>query len=382
MRKFALLVAMALGWCRSNPLPVLARAGGRGFVLFVLMANHGAATEMPVDLDAYCTKTYGAGAVAGFDRRDNSPLCSERTNQGLGLLHHKVDPSAVCRTQQKTARYRKEGRQIFCLANDESPHFDRKVDLAEYCESNYGPSAIVSRRPTDNQPLCTVKGDGGLSQTHYAIDLGELCGRPVPSAAVEGDILDCSAASRQAGRDRGDPDGGPQAGAAPRPSNGRPPNVPRDAPSDVPILSLADIADLDLSDCGFRDVEHAEKSPDGRGGFGWKYGGIDTPCSELGTGLKVDLDAYCRRLHPPDGMRWRDGGRPVCYEDPGGLAFFDLLFACMDAFPGGYKALYASATGGLIRAIVKFSNGSLECFYVDVAGGRPSEPDELVEAET
>jgi hypothetical protein len=77
-------------------------------------------------------------------------------------------------------------------------------------------------------------------------------------------------------------------------------------------------------------------------------------------------------------FHWVDGGRPVCYDD-GELAYYDLEYACIDAYPGGFEAFYAS---GLMGPIVKFSGRSLECFYVDIHGGPPSEPDELVEAET
>ena len=39
----------------------------------------------------------------------------------------------------------------------------------------------------------------------------------------------------------------------------------------------------------------AFRNPDGRGGFGWMFGGVDTKCSALGHGLVVDLDEFCRR---------------------------------------------------------------------------------------
>lgn len=364
-----------------------------------------AAAESPADLAAYCAATFGAGTEGGIDRRDNGPLCTERTNGGLGLLHHKVDPAEICAAQHRTSRYRKEGRGLVCLTGDAPPRGSKSVNLAEYCRRSHGETAIVSRRPADNRPMCTVKGAGGLSQVHHLIDTGELCGGGSGAGSVRGDVLDCGG-TRSAGRpgkDGADGGGAPSpAGEATAPPGGPGPNGSggrTGGPGDVRVYSRAELAGLDLSDCGYAPLStdmqvniansrKAMQDETGRGGFGWSLGGIDTPCTALGPGLAVDLDEFCRWSHStyeqPRSLGFTSSGRPICLgpEDNRDEAWWSgtglqLWSACIRAYPGGEEPFRT----GELSHIVKYSGGALECFYYRQ---RPDEdaPEVFTEVET
>ena len=245
-----------------------------------------------------------------------APFARNGLTAALACCHHKIDPAAVCSSQHQTGNYRKEGGGLMCLTDDGSQSESKTVDLADYCRRNHGEAAIVSRRLADNRPLCTVKGDGGLSQTHHAIDTAALCGGG--GGSVDGDTLDCNAAPGAGQKAASDADNQP---GKPEKQANQPGGEPRNGSDggsagtagDVRIYSRSELAEMDLSDCGFiqasEDMQQnminarkAAKDENGRGGFGWEYGGVDTPCTALGTGLVSDLDAFClyskSRLRP------------------------------------------------------------------------------------
>ena len=397
----------------TDPLAISKQPRGqmlRVFIVFAvitslaMMARPAKAQEATADVEAYCKKTYGAATLGTFDRRDNGPMCSERTNQGPGLLHHKINPADICQSQHQTSRFRKEGRQIFCMTGSGSPDQNRKVDLADYCRKNYGQSAIVSKRLTDNASLCTVKGDGGLSQTHYAIDLAELCGKGgiVSPGAIDGDVLDCGKAGAMAdanGRSKsaeGPGRGKPQSGER-RPSGPKRPG--RRARAEAPDSAFIKASDNpDLSGCGnIQDKQSFStlfRNTEGRGGWGWLFGGVDTPCLGLGKGLAVDLDEFCRQTQEGDfyghyKFALLDSRRPMCipplFDPPYLEASFsgsglDLNWACRHVYPGELKELRTHSDTGTMISIIKFAGGKLECFYLDVTA--PAEPEVFVEVET
>ena len=340
-----------------------------GAVCLLLSAHSTESAEVPADLDAYCETVYGPGTEGGIDRRDNNPLCTEHTNGGLGLLHHRVDPADVCSTQHHTSRFRREGGQLVCLADSggDAAGGSDKIDLTEYCQRNDGPSAFVSRRLTDDHALCTVKGDGGLSQVHHEIDIGELCGNGGGKVSPD-DTLDCGGEDGAAGGNGGGDAGGGGTGNA----------TGGGSTADIPILTKADLAELDLSDCGYPRGDEASmriafRNPEGKGGWGWRFGGVDTACKALGQGVSVDLGEFCRRTqnsyYGDMTVRFTDSGRPLCVDPTTELPPYkeadfsgtglQLIWACSDAYPGGMEPFQTGELG----TIVKYVEGHLECFY-------------------
>ena len=395
-------------------------------ILFVGIAAHPAAAQSAAaNVEAYCTQKYGAGTLATFDRRDNGAMCSEKTSQGLGLLHHKIDPADICTAQQKTSQFRLEGRQILCLTGNETIAPDRKVDLADFCRRNYGQSAIVSKRLTDNQPLCTVKGAGGLSQTHYAIDLAQLCGvgGKISSAAVEADTLDCAkrgveASAGSAGK-AGSSNG---AGKGKPPSSEQAPSGPKQAGAGirVPDTAIIPASDKpDLTGCGIPpspellalgwgkeyasflspsfNVEtdlapgskrRQELAMEFANASMWMSGGDLTPCASLSGGLIVEVADICR-LNPVNPMLgWvgsspestaRHYPRPVCHapdaEPNPTYIGTPLVDGCSAFYPdqdtlrrAGKDQSGNDIIEGWLYPIMKWTGtGQIECFYLDVS---------------
>lgn len=347
--------------------------------------------EKPADLGAYCIAEFGAAARPGYDIRTNDPLCSEVTDQGYGLLHHRIDPLDMCRKQQGVDSARKEGRRIFCSAGDSAPDGDRKADLAKFCRDNYGSTAIVSRRLTDNQPLCTVRGNGGLSQTHYAIDLAELCrngGTPGPDA-ITGDVLDCS---KVAGSDKRRADQAPAERPGSKDIAPVEPMPPWETDSGsvrvVPATAIIPITDEpDLTGCGFYRGLDLEKLvagvPDPPAN--WETGAGQTPCPKLSDGLRLDLDKVCRNQQQQMVATVLPDGRPICH--PSGFRpsaelakgyWMLVATACSRMYPGrnelrrGKVEQDGTVTAeGRLVPVVKYTGGTLECFYIDVLPGEP-----------
>jgi hypothetical protein len=272
-------------------------------------------------------------------------LCSERTSQGLGLLHHKVAPSAVCRALHGSVRYRKEGQQIFCLGDDEKPAADRKIDLADYCRTNYGQSAIVSRRLTDDAPLCTVKGNGGLSQVHHLIDVAELCGSGSGSVN-EKDELDCTrrgasgngrVTNRKAAPER---DGQPaEKDPEPRRQGAKGDTDRQDARAsgNDPAAAAMRTVDGDLSGCWhyYSDEHRGKLDAEGEDPI---WGGVSFPCPGLPEGgwTTTPLE-YCHALSggwPRGDIQVRYAGtKPYCWiPSLAERTPFNLQGACMSKF--------------------------------------------------
>jgi len=355
-------------------------------------------------VEAYCIQQYGAGTQGTVDRRDNGPMCTEKTSQGLVLLHHKIDPADICRTLHRTDRYRQEGPQVLCITGDETPAQSRNVDLADYCRKNYGQSAIVSRRLTDNSPLCTVKGDGGLSQTHHLIDLAELCGigGRVSPAAVDGNTLDCAKSGATADVGTGSGDEGPGKG---KPATGEP-TSPKSAGSGteetgtgtgtgVPQSAIVPIsANPDLTGCGIHPAVAAVELlafPDLRyvppTDQDWQIGALDTPCPALENGFAPDLDDYCKQTGYGPKAYILPGGKPTCLfpdEIPPPshriLPSINVSDICNELYPGGPEVFFRSDTGAQLIPVTKYRDGQLECFYIDVRT-RPKYEIEYVAAE-
>lgn len=132
--------------------------------------------EKVVDLATYCRRRYGPDTMLTRRRADDRPMCSVRTDRGLGLRHHLIDPRAVCNGQ----RYRMGRSRVRCaVAERRAPKRRPKVttiDLRNFCRRAFGQSAVVTRRRTDGRPMCTVRTDRGLGLRHHVIDPGRACG--------------------------------------------------------------------------------------------------------------------------------------------------------------------------------------------------------------
>lgn len=62
----------------------------------VLLPASTDARDVTANIDSFCMERYGAETVSGVDRRDNNPLYTQKTDQGLGMLHHRVDAAEIC----------------------------------------------------------------------------------------------------------------------------------------------------------------------------------------------------------------------------------------------------------------------------------------------
>ncbi len=343
-----------------------------------------AAAEIAADLSAYCAATFGANTETGTDRRDNGLLCIERTNGGLGLRYHRIEPASVCRVQHQTDRYRREAGSLVCLSDDGGASGQRSHDLAEYCRRNYGTGAIVSRRLTDGQPLCTVRDDSGRSQAHHLIDTRELCGGTAGS--VSGDTLDCA----PAGTASDTPAGGAaeaKTGDAGGNSAERPdaPGGDAEPGGGVPETAIVHHSDEpDLRNCGLAQglelVELGYSFPLAEGN--WENGTAPTPCTGLSGGFKPDLDAYCRDHFGGTTPGILPDGRPICHPPgffptgPEADGYWMILASvCSTMYPqpadlrrGSVDAAGNIMIDGSLYPVVKYQNGSLECFYLDVTG--------------
>lgn len=406
-----------------NSLPCKTRAKSWHFALglIVLAWCSQASADAPADMDTYCTGKFGSRTLSGIDRRNNSPLCSERTSNGLGLLHHRVDPAAVCNAQHQTSRYRKEGPKVICLTGADQPTGKQKIDLADYCRNTYGQSAILSQRLTDNKPLCTVKGDGGLSQVHHVVDVGELCGG-TSGLVDDQNVLNCgpgTSGSAGGANPGGKPGSGHDAAGNGRAGGGEPASNSPNRNNVVPetaALSASD--DPDLEGCGIPvspelsalgwgkdyasllspsfkaetdlapgskrrldlEIEFSKASM-------WMSGGELTPCPSLSGGMVVDIADICRLNPINPSLGWvgsspestaRHYPRPVCHapdtEPNPTFIGTPLIDGCYEMYPdqaslrrAGKDESGNDIIEGRLYPIMKWTGASqIECFYLEM----------------
>ena len=296
--------------------------------------------------------------------------------------------SASHNTEQ--AGFRREGPKIICLTGDTQVSSNEKIDLKKYCTDNYGPSAIVSRRLTDNRPLCTVKGDGGLSQTHHIIDVGQLCGpgSDPGGGSIENDLLDCAAAKASTAKSRAEGAEGPGRG---KPGAGDEEPVKNadqeakdtaDEPGNEPELpdgAVVAISDNpDLAGCGidpgiaavdlldFPDLQYPEPANQA-----WLTGEQEMPCPALENGFVPEMDTYCKQTgYGPKAYVLPDG-RPTCLfpdEIPPPahrtLPRINVSYICSDLYPGGPDKLRRSGARTPLIPVTKYQGGKIECFYL------------------
>ena len=365
-------------------------------VLLILLATVGsstyaAAAEKTADLGKYCRKVHGRDAFANIDRRDDGLMCTRRTDGGLGLLHRKIKAADVCAAQYRTQRFRRQGKGLICITGSGGPTQAAKtVDLAKHCRAKYGPKAFVTRRRTDDRPMCTIRTDRGLGLRHHLIDLAGLCGGGAPRAV--GNKLKCSQSS--AGTTTGGggpgttPGGGTGTGTKPpggalETSLGKPGPLPRPGRVGGGALTWAD-----MRGCGGfgptakrLTAQFAKWNPPR--GKGWNRGGTQLPCSRLAGGRVVDLAKYCRVRRrwavgksfvpspPPYDtiLHWADGKWPVCvkrlyaadpkqYWRPLRSGYMDLSEACTWGSGRTYKS-----SKPRFQVAFRYTNRRLECFY-------------------
>ncbi|GBE42946.1 hypothetical protein BMS3Bbin10_01017 [bacterium BMS3Bbin10] len=106
-----------------------------------------------IDLEKYCRKAYGANAFPTVRRTDNAPMCSVRTDGGLGLRHYVIDTAGLCGYRPS----RNDAKTLYC-----------------------GGGEAGAGRPPSGEPL-DAGGDGML--TGKAVTLADLegCGGNVAS---------------------------------------------------------------------------------------------------------------------------------------------------------------------------------------------------------
>jgi hypothetical protein len=367
------------------------RAGAMIVVSLAALTVPAAAAEKSADIAAYCRKNHGPTAFPNIDRRDDGLMCTIRTSGGLAQLHRKINAADVCATQHNTRRFRRDGTAVICLTGSGgNARPARTVDLAKYCRDRYGITAIVSRRLTDNKPLCTVKTDGGLAQRHHVIDLTAACGGTI--GTMDGDMLKCGGTPR-ADTPKGISRPGPA--AKPRPGEIKvagppPPGGAIDAAGSGRLTGTG-ITTAHLAGCGswLRRRKPGEKdfsirNPKGRGTRGWQWLGVATPCPWLKNGLVLELQKVCR-AHNKRMLVWHPDGIPVCVNDAraidhrltaamaGLLGTMPMTYLCRTAYYNEIgTATPTSRTNtnpDKIVSIVKYIPGRsrLECFFVKYA---------------
>ena len=168
----------------ATPSRSLSALVAAAVVLTVPLASQAQTRNKAADVGAYCRDRYGPTATPGIDRRDNALLCTARGSGGLALQHYRVRPSNICRAQHRTSRYRRSGTRVTCLVRtadrrdgppDDGRARERAVSLAAYCRRAYGPDATLTRRRTDDRPMCSVRTDRGLALRHHLIDPRRVC---------------------------------------------------------------------------------------------------------------------------------------------------------------------------------------------------------------
>jgi hypothetical protein len=373
-------------------LAILGLAGILAVTELVTIVRPAVAAEKSADLAKYCRDNYGLNAFPNIDRRDNGLMCSLRTSGGLGLLHRKIDAADVCAAQHGTRRFRPDGKGVICITGPSGgAQPARTVDLAKYCRDKYGATAIVSRRLTDNRPLCTVRTDGGLAQTHHLIDLAAVCGGA--AGTMDGDTLICGggdAPRADVPNDLTRP--GPT--AKPRPgelevSGPPPPGGVIDA-GGTGRLTGRGVTRAHLAGCGswIKRRKSSEKdlsfrNPKGRGTRGWQWLGVASPCPWLKDGLVVRFQDVCKAQNKLPLVWHPVAGIPICggnfaFDDDGLprastaglLGTMPMTYLCRNAYYNEVgqdePAIRTNTNADKIMPIVKYIPGtpSIECFFV------------------
>ena len=160
--------------------------------------------ELAADVGSFCRDRYGPTATPGIDRRDGALLCTARVSGGLAMQHYRIRPSRVCLSQHRTSRFRRSGTRIICMVRtasrkngrrDDGRQRERAISLATYCRKAYGPDAKLTRRRTDDRPMCSVRTDRGLGLRHHVIDPRRVCGGQ--RYRLAGSRVYCAIAKRQ-----------------------------------------------------------------------------------------------------------------------------------------------------------------------------------------
>ncbi len=354
------------------------------FLSLAMALASAAKAEQAANLNAFCKARYGTQAEGTYSLSDNSPLCSVHTNNGLGLLHHRINAADVCQDQFGTRQFRAVGRQILCSDANVPAAAKKVIDLKAYCQKTYGPTALLKWRTTDNAPLCTVKGNGGLSQVHHVIDLSALCGNSVAPGAAAGGRLDCGGKPAD------------QKSSTVTPADQRTPTVkpfnkiPQPPAAKVPASAIIPASrGLDLTGCGinpnslFAGLGLHIAPPVGRRAAngmyeGWENGFVETPCAALKGGWRPDPRIYCPFIEPYDAvLTVLPGGRPICrprdYLPPPETWVTLLPPICSWLYPKRADLVTSVtdanghvATVGHLYPIIKLKGGVVECFYLDL----------------
>lgn len=355
LRRWLVLIPTALGL-----------AGLLAAIGLVAAATPTVAAEKAADLAAYCRTKHGRSAFPSVDRRDDGLMCSRRTSGGLGLLHRKIRAADVCAAQHRTRRFRRQGKGLICITG-RGAATAKTIDLNKHCRAKYGSTAFVTRRRTDDRPMCTIRTDRGLGLRHHLIDLASLCGGGSPRA--EGSKLRCE------GTTAGGGDGVPgKPGTAP--ANRGP--LPTPHRKGGGKLTRADFRGCSI-DPALRERKIVMPGFLVKPGTGFVYGAVPRPCPRLAGSRTVDFVEYCRKSRKR-GVVYLDGRIPTCFGPPGRVA------ARPYPTPAEWKGWWGGKGGNWGRPMVllgpcywaggitmknqmkfvvvfKYANRRLECFY-------------------
>ena len=360
---------------RYKPCPTIQSLIVPGVAAFAVLlglvaaAAPARAAEKTADLAKFCKARHGNQAFPNVDRRDNGILCTVRTNRGRGLRHYKISAADICTDLYKTARFRRAGKRLICITTGGKKTAKRTaktIDLKKFCKSNYGPKAFVTRRRTDNRPMCTVRTSGGLGLRYHVIDLAGLCGGGSPRAS--GNTLRCG----QATVGGGSGGGGKALGARGGDGSGSKRASGRGGRGGAPVGGGRGTfsRDFDIRKCPTLNNNEKYTRRRGPNGRTFAQGDVESPCPGLTGGIRIDLVEECKRLwgqkRDPDRiLLFTRNGTPFCgfrNWSPGNKldasTEFMFLGTCDRAHPGALKSKL------VIVFRYRYHSRYVECFYV------------------
>ncbi len=136
----------------------------------------------------YCS-TVHPGSFVNRMRATGAYVCTTRTHNGLGMLHHRINLARACQLTTGNTRYRNHG-QGFIQCQDRAvvrrpaprpqprpasvPTGQGQPNYARYCNTVHRGS-FVNRMRTTGAYVCTMRSHNGLGLTHYRINLARAC---------------------------------------------------------------------------------------------------------------------------------------------------------------------------------------------------------------
>ncbi len=270
-----------------------------------------------INLEQYCRKNYGPNAIVTERRTDGTPMCSVRTDGGLGLRHHVIDTNAVC-----------------------GPGGGRVTGNTIRCGTGFGPVPGPGGPfgPSGGLPPWMTKQPGKPSASNLP---------PKKTVEKPDRIIDTKGSGRLFDRN----------------------------------ITQKDLNDCGMHGLPGENFTLAMRSPHGIGGWGWEYAAVTLSCPALINGKKVSFKPICDQFNDSKGLRITPSGKPVCWggvwwpphpEQMNQPAMRGTMLSptCLAAYYGriGAPASEQRKNEDQVVPIVKYSTGQpeMECFYIKI----------------